>query len=129
MDPAPPVEPRIVLLDDDDDSREPFAMFLRMKGFAVDEYATAEETLESVARAVPRVVVMDISLGQGIDGYELARRLRAAPASRAVRLVAMTGHSADTVKGEGELFDAIVTKPVDADQLVRIVGDLVHARG
>ncbi len=88
---------RVVVLDDDQDSREPFAMFLRMNGFAVDEFATGEETLEAVARAVPSLIVMDIALGGPMDGYEVARRLRASAASRldaarrAHRLLALLG--------------------------------------
>jgi two-component system, sensor histidine kinase len=119
---------RIVVLDDDQDSREPFAMFLRLNGFAVDEFATAEETLEAVARAAPSLIVMDIALGGPMDGYEVARRLRASAASKLVRLVALTGYSPSAVKGEGDLFDAVLTKPVDANDLVRVVKSLANGQ-
>jgi CheY-like chemotaxis protein len=118
---------RVVVLDDDEDSREPFAMFLRMSGFSVEELSTGEETLASVARETPSLIVMDIALGGPMDGYEVARRLRASDTSKLVRLVALTGYSTAVVKGEGDLFDAVLTKPVDVDDLVRVVKSLAGA--
>jgi CheY-like chemotaxis protein len=112
---------RIVVVDDDRDSREPYAEFLRMRGFQVDEFDSGEEALDAIAREPPEVVMMDITLAEGIDGYEAARRIRALSSSSAVRLVAMTGHSRDSVKREGSLFDAVLTKPVDPDDLVGVV--------
>jgi DNA-binding response OmpR family regulator len=107
---------RIVIVDDDDNSREPFAAFLRISGFEVDEFETGEDALASISRNVPAAVVLDITLSGDIDGFECARRLRAL--DRDLVLVAMTGHSAPQVRKEGVAFDAIFTKPVDPDALV-----------
>ena len=112
---------RVFFLDDDADAREPFAEFLRMDDFQVDEFESAEDALRSIERAQPRVMVMDITLQSGIDGYEAARRIRASDPTRAVRLVAMTGHSAAAVRSQGDLFDAILTKPVNPSHLVELV--------
>ncbi len=112
---------RILFLDDDADSREAFAELLRMVDFEVDEFETAEDALGSIERRKPRVVVMDITLRSGIDGYEAARRIRALDAMRGVALIALTGHSATTVRSQGDLFDAILTKPVNPSELVDLV--------
>jgi len=112
---------RVFFLDDDADSREPFAEFLRMGDFEVDEFESAEDVLRSIEGARPQVVVMDITLRTGIDGYEAARRMRASDSTRAVRLVAMTGHSVSEVRSHGNLFDAILTKPVNPTELVDVV--------
>jgi len=112
---------RVFFLDDDADSREPFAEFLRMGDFEVDEFESAEALLGSIEGARPQVVVMDITLQTGIDGYEAARRIRALASTGTVRLVAMTGHSANAVRSQGNLFDAILTKPVNPVDLVDVV--------
>jgi CheY-like chemotaxis protein len=121
MDTKTSAEPRIVVIDDDRDSREPFAMFLRMNGLRVDEFEAAEEALDSIASDTPAVVVVDISLSTGIDGYEAARRIRALPSARAAHIVAMTGYSSALVEREGLLFDAILTKPVNPDALLALI--------
>lgn len=118
---ATPDEPRIVLIDDEQDSREPFAMLLRMNGLRVDEFDTAEEALESVTGDVPLAVVVDITLSHGIDGYEAARRIRALPSAGAVRIVALTGYSSAVVEREGALFDAILTKPADVEEVLALL--------
>jgi CheY-like chemotaxis protein len=118
---AKPARYRIVMLDDDPDARAPFAMFLRLRGFRVDEFDAPEEALASMAGDAPAVVVMDITLSAGIDGYEAARRIRAAQWGGSVRLIAMTGYSSTAVKREGALFDTILTKPVNPEELAALV--------
>lgn len=119
-------ENRIVMLDDDEDSRESFAAFLAMRGVPVEEFEAAEDLLASIDdKGLPRVVVLDISFGGGMDGYEVARRLRARAGSRAMHLIAVTGHSPSSVRERGDWFDAILTKPVDPDEIVALVKKLV----
>jgi len=117
---------RILLIDDEEDSREAYAEFLRMNEFAVDEYSTAADALAAAAETMPAAVIVDISLKSGIDGYEAARRLRAMPGGARVRLIAMTGYSPAVVKQQGELFDAILTKPAGPDELVALVQRLTR---
>jgi CheY-like chemotaxis protein len=119
-----PASKRILVLDDDQDSREVFAEFLRMSGFEVDEFETAEEALASLDTGLPAVMVMDITLSGGMNGYEAAQHIRALPAAQGIKLVAMTGHSSASLKKDGDLFDSILTKPVDADALIKLVRQL-----
>jgi CheY-like chemotaxis protein len=113
--------PRIIVIDDDQDSREPFAMLLRMNGLRVDEFEAAEEALDSMANDLPAAVTVDITLAHGIDGYEAARRIRALPSAGGVRIVALTGYSSAVVEREGALFDAILTKPADPDEVLTLM--------
>lgn len=116
---------RIIMLDDDEDSRESFAAFLLLRGLKIEEFEAAEDVLASIGpTTVPSVVVLDITLGGGMDGYEAARRLRALPGAEATRLIALTGHSPASVREKSSLFDAILTKPVDPDELVALIGRL-----
>jgi CheY-like chemotaxis protein len=65
-------------------------------------------------------VVLDVGLPT-INGYEVARRLRAMPALRGTRLIALTGYSRDSDRHSADEagFDAYFVKPVDFDTLVR----------
>lgn len=110
------------MLDDDEDSRESFAAFLALRGVPAEEFENAEDVLASIEpKGMPAVIVLDITLAGGMDGYEAARRLRSLPGSDKLRLIAVTGHSSASVREKGELFDAILTKPVDPDEVVKLV--------
>ena len=116
--------PRVVVLDDDQDSRELSATVLRMRGFHVDEFELAEDALDAMFKKAPAVILMDIGLSGVIDGYETARRLLASDLTKSVRLVALTGYSASEVNEQGVPFDAVLRKPVDTDELVATVRQL-----
>ena len=82
----------VLVVDDDADNREPYVLFLAGAGFRVLTAGTGPEALEIARAERPDVVVLDLTL-PGMDGWELARRLRAEPATRAACLVALTGHT------------------------------------
>lgn len=116
---------RIILLDDDEDSRESFAAFLQLRGLRIEEYEAAEDVLGSIVPGnVPAVIILDITLGGGMDGYEAARQVRALPVAVRTRLIALTGHSPDAVREKSSHFDAILTKPADPDALVALISKL-----
>jgi two-component system, sensor histidine kinase len=71
---------------------------------------------------VPELILLDIGL-PGMDGYEVARRLREDQATRAVRLVALTGYgqASDRERASQAGFDAHFVKPVDLDVLEAFV--------
>src|SRR4051794_11515915 len=92
----------VVLIDDHADSREMAAEVMRMAGFEVLEFASAEEALESIALNVPDAIVTDISL-PGMDGREVAIRVKGEPRTKHVPLIAVTGRS-DAL--DNPLFDS-----------------------
>ena len=86
---------RVLLVDDNHDSREMYRAVLRAHGHEVCEAPDGEHALALLQLATDRpldVAFIDIGLPGGMDGYELARRIRTLPAGREVRLVALTGY-------------------------------------
>jgi CheY-like chemotaxis protein len=106
-----------------DDSRETADLWCHLLGFwghhpfAAYDAATA---LETALREHPDVVFLDLSLtGSDMDGWELARRLRAEPALGGVVLIALSGHEsdADRQKSVDAGIDEHLVKPIDPDVL------------
>jgi signal transduction histidine kinase len=108
---------RILLVDDNIDSAESLAAVLRMDGHRVSTAYDAESALLLAQQEPPEVAVLDIGL-PGIDGYELARRLRAGTRSRPI-LVALTGYgdAKDRVLSHAAGFLHHLVKPVDPEEL------------
>ncbi|CAN7438593.1 response regulator [Massilia sp. LjRoot122] len=112
-------KPAVLLIEDNEDGREMMATMLSAHGFPV---ATAADGLQGVAAALagkPAAALVDIGL-PGIDGYEVARRLRRDPATRHIRLIALTGYglAEDKRRVMEAGFDQHLVKPVSMDQLL-----------
>jgi signal transduction histidine kinase len=112
-------KPSVLLIEDNEDGREMMATMLAAHGFPV---TTAADGLQGVAAAQagrPAAALVDIGL-PGIDGYEVARRLRRDPATRGIRLIALTGYglAEDQRRVLEAGFDQHLVKPVGMDQLL-----------
>jgi CheY-like chemotaxis protein len=121
---------RIVVVDDDTDSRDVTAMMLRVSGADVRVAESAVVALQVVADFGPRVLVSDLAMPD-VDGYMLMSQLRANEANGARLLsVAVSGHAyvEDRDRALDAGFDAHLSKPVDASHLVEVVRGLL-ARG
>jgi PAS domain S-box-containing protein len=109
---------RVLLVDDNVDAMEMMAFLLAEMGY--DAYTTADAGhLEALAlEKQPDVIVLDIGL-PGVDGYELARMLKAHPVLKSIRLVAHTGYGSpeDRRKAQAAGFDAHLVKPAELDEL------------
>jgi two-component system, chemotaxis family, CheB/CheR fusion protein len=81
---------RVLVVEDYPDSRATLCALLRVWGHDVDETANGHAALSSAASVRPDVVLLDIGM-PGMDGYEVARRLRALPGLEKALLVATTG--------------------------------------
>ena len=112
---------RVLLVDDNHDSREMYRAVLRAHGHHVCEAANAERALALLAHEPLDVAFIDIGLPGGMDGYELARRIRSHPMGRDVRLVALTGYGFPEDRAQSRLagFARHLVKPVDAETLQR----------
>ncbi len=123
-EPAPAHEsPRTVLvIEDNRDAAETLALLLEMRGFVTHTAATGEEGLATARRITPDVVVCDLGLPHGVSGYDVARALRAEPATRDARLIALSGYAGaeDQRRGREAGFDAHAAKPVELDELLRL---------
>ncbi|MEO8694158.1 MAG: ATP-binding protein [Acidimicrobiales bacterium] len=117
---------RVVLVDDDDDLREPTARLLRDRGFEVIEAANAYDGLEAIALCPPDVLVADIVMPGGINGVDLAELTRRQFPSVEVLLVS---GFADAVIDDGTpLPHRLLTKPFSSDELLDALDDLLSAR-
>ncbi len=116
---------RVLLVDDNHDSREMYRAVLRAHGHDVCEAPDGERALALLQqRASDRpldVAFIDIGLPGGMDGYELARRIRSLPMGRDVRLVALTGYGfpEDRQQSKQAGFARHLVKPVEPEALQR----------
>jgi signal transduction histidine kinase len=113
---------RVLVADDNRDAAESMGIMLRLMGNEVRLAYDGEEAVEEAARFHPDLVLLDIGMPR-LNGYEAARRIRAEAASPVPRLVALTGWGQDEDKRRASEagFDEHFTKPVDPEDLVRIV--------
>jgi PAS domain S-box-containing protein len=103
----------IVLVEDSDDLRELFTLVLQLSGHAVSAARDGVEGLAKILTETPEVAIVDIGLS-GLDGYEVARRVRAA-LGNSVLLVATTGYGqeSDRLAALAAGFDLHFVKPLD----------------
>ncbi len=123
---APPLRAtpqRILIADDNADSAESMGMLLRLMGNDVRIASDGLEAVEQAAAFQPDIVLMDIGMPR-LDGYEAARRIRNQGWSRDTLLVAVTGWgpSDDDEEATAAGFDRHFTKPLDPEELRRLVG-------
>lgn len=118
----------VLVIEDDDDAREVLVLSLTNCGATVSQAASGEEGLALLERTDVVAVVCDVGL-PGIDGFEVARRLRASTRHRGLRLIAVTGfgRTEDIKRAEEAGFDAHLTKPVETDRLVLLLRELTAA--
>jgi PAS domain S-box-containing protein len=112
----------ILVVDDNVDAAATLAMLLDTMGHRVAVEHGPHAALERALRDAPQVCLLDIGL-PGMDGNELARRLRAHPATARAVLVALSGYGqpADRARALAAGFDHYLVKPVDAAQLAAVL--------
>jgi CheY-like chemotaxis protein len=85
--------PKILLVEDEPDTRELVRLTLELDGHEVLEAATAEEGIVRAHSEHPALILMDLSLGGAFDGLEATRRLRADPRFDETPIIALTAHA------------------------------------
>jgi PAS domain S-box-containing protein len=113
---------RILVVDDNEDAADSLAMMLQLDGHDVSTAYSASAALSAVEQLKPEVVFLDIGLPQ-MDGYEVARRLRAQYGAACPHLIARTGYGQpeDRARTLAAGFAAHLTKPVDSEELQRVL--------
>jgi two-component system, sensor histidine kinase len=111
----------ILVIEDNADARAALVALLELEGWTVEHAADGPEGIEIMRAKSPRVALIDIGL-PGMDGYEVARRVRALPQEQPF-LVALTGYGQpeDRRRAQDAGFDAHLVKPVDPDDLTAIL--------
>jgi two-component system cell cycle response regulator DivK len=111
--------PLILIVDDFQDNREMYAMYLTHAGLKVAEAGDGDEALAQAFSLLPDLVVMDLSL-PGLDGWEATRRLKADARTSHIPVLALTSHALEGFSEGARAAgcDGFVTKPCLPEQLL-----------
>ena len=122
---------KILVVDDDVDTRELIEWVLKRVGAEATSVGSAREALEVLEREKPHVLVSDIAMPEE-DGYTLLKKIRALPPERGGRIpaIALTAHSLvqDRLQSLRAGFQSHVPKPVVPEELVEVVASIIHLR-
>jgi CheY-like chemotaxis protein len=128
---------RVLVVDDCPDTTDSLALLLRLWGHDARVAHDGPAALEAARASPPDVVLLDVGLGTGMDGYDVARRLRALPNLEEALLICTTGYGmeADRRRSREAGFDHHLTKPANPEKLQQILAawkaalwsDLLHA--
>lgn len=118
----------ILIVDDNLTNLKLVAYLMRSKGYEVATAVDADTALAAINAGKPRVILMDLQL-PGIDGLELTRRLKSDPATRDIKIIAVTAYAmkGDQDKALAAGCDDYVTKPIDTRTLPETIAR--HMRG
>jgi signal transduction histidine kinase len=115
----------VLVVDDSEETVELLQMFFERRGYDVLSAGSAAEALRRAGERLPGLIISDISM-PGTDGYSLLAELRRMPGLERVPAIALTGHAMDEdrVRALAAGFSVHVPKPVDPDELLRVVRKL-----
>jgi two-component system CheB/CheR fusion protein len=124
----PPERSRILIVEDNADSRETLYTALQCSGFDCHTTVDGIEGLARMDEVLPHAAIVDIGL-PGIDGLEFARRIRQDPRHEGVYLIALTGYGqdADREKALRAGFDVHLVKPAEVSTLKRVLAGVQRA--
>ena len=119
----------IVVVEDQADSREALCELLSQEGFACRTAENGSEGLALIDEVLPDVAILDVGL-PGMDGFEMARRLRADPRHADLFLIALTGYgqASERARGREAGFDEHLVKPVNIDEFIGLLAELKGGR-
>jgi CheY-like chemotaxis protein len=120
--PAPATHKRVLVVDDDASVADSTALWLAMEGYEIRVARSGPAAIAEAVAFQPDVVLLDIGLA-GMDGYEVARRLRALPRGNAMFLVAITGYGDQeaVARSRAAGFDHHLVKPFDPRRLLTLL--------
>lgn len=118
---------RILLVEDNDDSREMLRTLLSLRGHEIHEATDGPSGIKMAVSVTPDLAFIDVGL-PGCDGYEVARALRTSAASQGAALIALTGYGQpdDRRRALEAGFDAHIVKPIDPGALLAVIAS--HGR-
>ena len=120
---------RVLVVDDNRDIADSTAMLLAMRGHSVATAYDGDSALAALETSEADTVLLDIAM-PGMDGYEVARRIRALPSGDRVNLIAVTGQgtTADPARSHAAGIDYHLLKPLDCDARDDVMARLPVAR-
>ena len=116
----------VLLVEDNEDNRDIYTTLLRHVGYEVLEAVDGEHALQLVEQRTPDLVLLDISLPK-LDGWQVARRLKAGELTSKVPIAALTAHAyqSDREIAAAIGFDAYLAKPVEPRDVYACVKELI----
>jgi len=121
---------KILLVEDNEMNRDMLSRRLQKKGYEVVMAVDGEQGVAMAETQAPALVLMDMSL-PGLDGWEATRRLKAAAATRAIPVIALTAHAmaGDREKALAAGCDDFDTKPIELERLLGKIEALLARTG
>jgi two-component system, cell cycle response regulator DivK len=113
---------RILIVEDDEDSRNVYRLILEHGGFRVIEARTGLEGMKLASTERPDLILMDISI-PGVDGWEATRILKQDEGTRLIPIIILTAHqqATDRERAQEAGCDGYLTKPVPPSRVLREV--------
>jgi len=109
---------KILIVDDNQDSRELVVKVLKNKGYEIVEATDGEEAIEKAVGERPDLIMLDISIPK-LDGYEVTRRLKSQEQFKGTPIVALTAHAmkGDRAKALEAGCEGYISKPINIREL------------
>lgn len=122
--------PRILVVEDDPESREMMGAVLSLWGYETRLVAAGPAALDAAEQEVPDIVLLDIGL-PGMDGFEVARCLRRRPGGNLLFIAAVTAYHSEEYRRKARAagFDRYLEKPIDVDLLRQVLSQLSQKLG
>jgi CheY-like chemotaxis protein len=119
---SPPSAPLVLVIDDAEDNREVYVQFFEFQGWRTATASDGEDGLGKASVLAPSVIVLDLSLPV-MDGWEVARRLKANGKTRTIPVIALTGHALDDSRRKAMAagVDEYLTKPCLPADLAAVI--------
>jgi two-component system CheB/CheR fusion protein len=120
---------KIVVVEDNEDTRDVLCELLRCSGFDCRAADSGVSGLTLIDEFRPAIAILDVGL-PGMDGFEMARRLRADEKHAGMWLIALTGYGqvSDRARGRKAGFDEHLVKPIESDGLLDLLAGLRGAK-
>ena len=118
---------RLLVVDDEPNLLAAIAAVLRGEGFEITTARNGKDALLQLAKSLPDLIVSDVRMPV-MDGYKLARQLRAAPHTKLIPIVFLTakGETEDRIEGFRSGVDVYLTKPFEPDELIAVIQNILN---
>jgi CheY-like chemotaxis protein len=118
---------KILVVEDNEDGRRLVSKVLKMHGYQVISAATGEDAVIKAQSELPNLILMDIRLPGGIDGLEATRRIKTAPESAHIVILALTAsvRPEDMQAALNAGCNGFARKPIDVDELPKQIGEYI----
>jgi len=120
---------KILVVDDNQDSRELVVKVLKNKGYEMVEAADGEEAIEKAIAERPNLILLDISIPK-LNGYEVTQKLKSMEEFKNIPIVALTAHAmkGDRMKALEAGCEGYITKPINVRELPAQVKSFIKGR-